>query len=85
MSVLVRDTNQKKHYVFVKGAPERIEKNSIVKYGYFEGLVANMSLGGFRTIGYGYKEIEDADVAKYLSSERDIFEKDIIALGIVAF
>ncbi len=44
-----------------------------------------MSLGGFRTIAYGFKQVEDIEVAKYLQGERDIFEKDITALGIVAF
>lgn len=55
MSVLVRDAKLNKFYVFIKGAPERIEKNSVVKYGYFETLVSNLSLGGYRTIAYGYK------------------------------
>lgn len=60
MSVLARDVNQNKYYVFVKGAPERIDKNSRVKYNYFETLVSNLSLGGFRTIAYGFKQIEES-------------------------
>jgi len=57
MSVFVRDTKANKYYVFVKGAPERIERNSKVKFIFFDTLVANLSLGGYRTIGYGYKEV----------------------------
>ena len=55
MSVLVRDTVTDKHYVFIKGAPERIDRNSVLKFKEFENLVASFSLGGYRTIGYGYK------------------------------
>jgi magnesium-transporting ATPase (P-type) len=31
MSVLLHDTKSKKYFVFVKGAPERIERNSTLK------------------------------------------------------
>lgn len=85
MSVLVRDATQKKHYVFIKGAPERIDKNSVVKYSNFETLVSNLSLGGYRTIAYGYKEIDERELSKYLQGERDIFEQNITALGLAAF
>jgi magnesium-transporting ATPase (P-type) len=55
MSVVVKDTNNSKYYAFIKGAPERIDKNSVLKVKCFETLVSNLSLGGYRTIGYGYK------------------------------
>ena len=57
MSVLVHDTKDDKYYIFCKGAPEIIHNNSTFKYAYFEDLLQNVSYGGFRTIGYGYKEI----------------------------
>jgi len=85
MSVLVRETNTDKLYVFVKGAPERIDKNSVFRFKEFENLVASFSLGGYRTIGYGYKEVPNHKMNLYLEGERDIFEKDITALGLVAF
>jgi magnesium-transporting ATPase (P-type) len=85
MSVLVRDTNKDKIYVFIKGAPERIDRNSIFKFKDFENIVASFSLGGYRTIGYGYKEVPSHKLNLYLEGERDTFEKDITALGLVAF
>jgi magnesium-transporting ATPase (P-type) len=68
MSVLVKDIKLNKYYVFIKGAPERIDRNSVVKYQYYEKLVANLSLGGYRTIGYGYKEVNADEISKYLQS-----------------
>lgn len=73
MSVLVRDTATDKHYVFIKGAPERIDRNSVFRFREFENLVASFSLGGFRTIGYGYKEVSKDKLSQYLEGERDIF------------
>lgn len=57
MSVLVHDVKDDRYYIFSKGAPEIIHINSTIKYKYFESLLQNVSYGGFRTIGYGYKEI----------------------------
>ena len=36
MSVLVEDVESGKYYVFAKGAPEVIHKNSVKKFAYFE-------------------------------------------------
>ena len=55
MSVLVHDKSDDKYYIFSKGAPEVIHNNSTSKYAYFDDLLQNVSYGGFRTIGYGYK------------------------------
>ena len=55
MSVLVHDVTNDRHFIFIKGAPERIHKNSINKFEDFDHLVSNYSLGGYRTIAYGYK------------------------------
>jgi len=55
MSVLARDTRTDKYYAFIKGAPERIDRNSVFKYKDFEHMVASFSLGGYRTIAYAYK------------------------------
>ena len=57
MSVLVRDTQENKYYIFVKGAPEKILKNSINKVAKYNTVVTSLSLSGFRTIGFGYKMV----------------------------
>jgi hypothetical protein len=36
-------------------------------------LVASFSLGGYRTIGFGFKEVPAEKVNLYLEGERDIF------------
>ncbi len=55
MSVLAYDFDSNKYFIFAKGAPEIIHKNSLRKYDYFDDLLQNVSYGGFRTIAYGYK------------------------------
>ncbi len=55
MSVLVYDYETSKYYVFAKGAPEVINKNSVNHFAYFDKLLQNVSYGGYRTIAYAYK------------------------------
>jgi hypothetical protein len=55
MSVLVYDFESSKYFVFAKGAPEMIHKNSTIKFAYFDKVLQNVSYGGFRAIGYGFK------------------------------
>lgn len=57
MSVLAFDKQTNKYYIFVKGAPEIIHNHSLTKFSYFDGLLQNESYSGFRTIGYGFKEV----------------------------
>lgn len=66
MSVLARDKHDDKYYAFIKGAPEKIEKNSILKVAEYEKTVAGLSLGGYRTIGYGYRIVPQEELKKYL-------------------
>ena len=67
MSVLVRDCSEGgKIYAFIKGAPEKIEKNSVFKVHDYNRTVSSFSLGGYRTIGCGYRVLEQNDVQKYL-------------------
>ena len=58
MSVLVRDKSDNKIYNFLKGAPERIDRNSILKVKGYDKKVSSLSLGGYRTIGFGYKVVD---------------------------
>lgn len=85
MSVLVRDKFDNNVYAFIKGAPEKIDKNSILKANDYEKTVANLSLGGYRTIGYGYRVVPEQDIKKYLEDPREVFEHGITQLGLVAF
>lgn len=70
MSVLVRDKFDNKIYAFIKGAPEKIQRNSVLKVNDYDKRVANLSLGGYRTIGYGYRIVPEEDLQKYLEDPR---------------
>ena len=69
MSVLVEDVLTKSLYVFVKGAPEKLQKNSInlgekndkrATEGYHR-LVRSLSLEGMRTIAVGFKILKQQE------------------------
>lgn len=70
MSVLVRDTSNNKIYVFIKGAPEKFQSKLSIN---FDKKVKSLSLGGYRTIAFGYKEIPSLELSKYLEGERDLY------------
>jgi magnesium-transporting ATPase (P-type) len=55
MSVLVRDPQADKHYVFIKGSPEMIHHYSVKKIQGFDNFVKKLSFSGYRSIGFGYK------------------------------
>lgn len=83
MSVLVRDCLLKKYYIFVKGAPEKIQKVSTNTIEGFDELLANVSLAGLRCLGIAYREV--IDYLSWMKSDRLQFEKDLILLGLVTF
>jgi hypothetical protein len=60
MSVLVREAITRKLYIFVKGNPEIIHDYSIKKLDGFDKLIQRLSFSGFRTIGFGYSEVEES-------------------------
>lgn len=55
MSVLVRDKSTNKIYNFIKGAPEKIMINSLIKVNNFDEIIRSLSLGGYRTIAFGFR------------------------------
>lgn len=55
MSVLIRDVQADRYYVFAKGAPEKMHNYSTKKYNYFKSLISKLSYEGLRTIGFSYK------------------------------
>ena len=70
MSVLIRDPTSNRVYAFIKGAPERIYSNSINKPQNFDHLLETLSMGGYRTIAIGYKEVNGGEVNNYLGDNR---------------
>lgn len=62
MSVLVKNLQTQEVMVFVKGAPELIYESSLKKCQDTLPLVEKLSLEGYRTIGFGYKLISEAEV-----------------------
>ena len=85
MSILVRDAVENVFYIFVKGAPEKIKRNSLNRIRKYDETVAELSLSGYRTISFGYKVIEQDDVPDILQIEREFYEKDLTLLGVVGF
>ena len=66
MSVMVREKETGKVFVGVKGSPEKIHGFSRVKMEGFEGFVKLLSLSGYRSIGFGWKEVNPSEVAGYM-------------------
>ena len=73
MSILVRDAVANVFYIFVKGAPEKIKKNSLNPVRKYDETVAELSLSGFRTISFGYKVIEQDDVPEIMQIDREFY------------
>lgn len=85
MSVLAYDTQSSKYFVFAKGAPEIIHRHSTSKFAYFDRLLQTESYSGFRTIGYGYKEVEPRRLGEHLRASREEHLSQIRMLGLIAF
>jgi magnesium-transporting ATPase (P-type) len=61
MSVLIHDVASDKYYIFVKGAPEKIQRVSNNKVADFDKLLSDVSLAGLRCLGVGFREVEKPD------------------------
>jgi cation-transporting ATPase 13A3/4/5 len=85
MSVLVREPQSGKFYVFVKGSPEMIHHYSLRKVNGFEKLIKRLSFSGFRSIGFGYKEIQESELQQYMLRSREDFLRDTAIVGVVTF
>jgi len=70
MSVLVREPLSEKFFVFVKGNPEMIHKYSTFRFSGFDQFIKRMSFSGYRSIGFGYKEVKVQDVSSFLNGSR---------------
>lgn len=85
MSVLAHDTHSGKYYVFAKGAPEVIHGHSTRKFAYFDRLLQTESYSGFRTIGYGCREVAEGRLKEELAASREQHLQRIQMLGLIAF
>jgi magnesium-transporting ATPase (P-type) len=85
MSVLVRDAREDKYYVFVKGAPEKLKRQSINHIHEYDKMISRLSLSGLRTIAFGWKEVKPNNVQEYFQMEREEFDKNIYILGVIGF
>lgn len=83
MSVLVKDCSTNKYYIFVKGAPERIQKISLNQVDDFDNLLANISLAGLRCLAVAFREVTDFN--SWQKCDRLSFEKDLTLIGLVTF
>ena len=56
-----------------------------MKFQGFDDLIKKLSFSGFRSIGFGFKEIEPNELHYFLDANREEFLKDIYITGIVTF
>ena len=54
---MVKDNDT--HYIFMKGAPEKIHSLSKVKISNFNTILEGLSLAGFRCLAIAYREVAD--------------------------
>jgi hypothetical protein len=47
-----------------------IHHYSLKKVNGFEGLIKRLSFSGFRSIGFGFKEVKADEVERYLLADR---------------
>ena len=85
MSVLIRETQSDRHYIYIKGSPEMIHHYSTLKFDDFEEFIKKLSFSGYRSIGFGFKEITEDEVERYRNAEREDFLKGTTILGVVTF
>lgn len=83
MSVLVRDTKAGKHYIFVKGAPEKIQKVSINQVAGFQKLLSDVSLAGLRCLAVAYREVKQPQ--EWVNASRESFEAGLTMIGLATF
>ena len=62
-----------------------IHFNSQLKNRRFDSLVKELSLEGYRSIAFGYREVKKQEVEDILKSNRELFLRNITILGIVSF
>lgn len=62
-----------------------IHQYSQMKNNQFDSQVKKLSLSGFRTIAFGYREVAEPEVTELLKCSRDVFLNDIRILGLVTF
>jgi magnesium-transporting ATPase (P-type) len=85
MSVLIRESQTGKCFVFVKGNPEMIHKYSSTKFAGFGEFIKKMSFSGYRSIGFGYKEVRAEEIDAMLNGTREEFLRNTELLGVVTF
>jgi len=83
MSVLIRDVNSNKYYIFTKGAPEKVKifaKPESIPLDFTE-VLENKSIQGFRILGLAYKEVSSEEKVRVMALKREEIESDLIFLG----
>ena len=85
MSVLLRDAQSKKYFVLAKGSPEMVHDFSLRKVQGFDDFVKRLSFGGFRSIGFSVREVDETETERLLSADRSEFLKSTEIVGVVTF
>lgn len=62
-----------------------IHHHSVRKVPDFDRLIKRLSFAGFRSIGFGYKEVAKEQLAQWLVQSRQHFLEDTSILGVVTF
>ena len=71
MSVMLKDTQSERYFIYVKGSPEMIHNYSKLKFQGFDDFIKKLSFSGFRSIGFGFKEIGVDEVRMYSDANRE--------------
>jgi cation-transporting P-type ATPase 13A2 len=85
MSVLVRNCSSRKYFVFAKGSPEMIHSHSRLQHQGFHDFVKKLSLEGYRSIGFSFREVPEGKVQQLLAADRAEFLQHTAILGLVTF
>ncbi len=62
-----------------------IHLNSKLKNSRFDSFIKELSLEGYRSIAFGYREVRKQEIEDILKLDRALFLKEISILGIVSF
>lgn len=62
-----------------------IHESSRLKYERYDEFIKRLSLEGYRSIAFGYREVPDSQVQELMSLDRVDFLRGISILGVVTF
>jgi magnesium-transporting ATPase (P-type) len=62
-----------------------IHNYSTLKFRGYDDFVKRLSFGGYRSIAFGCKSIDEEELPRYLAADREVFLKETSIFGVVTF